>query len=84
MAAWWLSSDPTVEAAILSHDGCSAHAPVFVVSRGGTREGQRENRKIHVYRTAKAGTTVALALREHLARRATNSAHDVLYEMLNA
>jgi len=79
-----LSSDLTVEAAILSHDGCSAHAPVFVVSRGRTREGKRVNRKIRVYCTAKAGTTVASALREHLARRPTNSAHDVLCEMLNA
>jgi len=61
-----------------------AYACVSVVSRGQTREGQRENRKIHVYRAAKSGTTVASALRELSARRATRTAHDVLYRLLDA
>jgi len=63
----------------------AARTPAFsVVSRGQTREGQRGDRKIHVYHTAKSGTTVASALREHAARRATKSAHDVLYRLLDA
>ena len=41
------------------------------------REGEREDRKIHVYRMAIAGTTVALTT-SGTKRGETNSAHDVL------
>jgi len=67
-----------VEAAILSHQAARRERPASAVSRGQTAKGNGRTVRSAFYRTAAAGTTVALPTPERLRVAPTDWAHNVL------